>query len=148
MNAAKMEYEILSHHFGRNVYKSYVRAYGIAVYVCRPRLVLRLGGNARAIPEKRIIDVDINRHAVALRLPVARHGNLIPLAHVIVLTIEISRSFFGVSAPMEIPFPVEAYNLFTLLPFRRHLQRGMIRQLVDTQHSGILPVGYRLCLSC
>ena len=89
---------------------------------------------------ERILHVDINGFAEALQLPVARHGNLIPLAHIVVLTVEVSRSRFRVFAPMEQPLPVERNDFLTLLLFRGQLQRGVIRQFVDAQHVRVLPV--------
>ena len=47
---------------------------------------------------------------------------------------------------MEQPLSVETHNFLTLLPFRRQLQRRMVRQFVDTEHCRVLPVS-RLCRS-
>ena len=101
-----------------------------------------------AVALKRVFDIGIDGGAEALRLPVARHLDFVPLAYVIVLSLKAHRPFLRIAAPMELPLAVETDYLLALLPLRRQLQRGMIGQFVDAQHGGILPVGCSLCLNC
>ena len=139
MYTSEMQDEVLREHLLRHLDKRYIRTHRVAVLVGCP--VLRwLCGHAGTVSCKRVSDISINRYTIALQLPVARNGYLTPCAHIIVLAIEVGRTLFGVTAPMEQPLPVEVYNLLTLLLLGRQLQGGMIRQFVDAQHSGILPV--------
>ena len=130
VDATEVEDEILREHFLRHIKEPGIRAHGIAVLVGRP-VLRRLGGHPRAILHEGIVDVDIDGCAVALRLPVAGHGNLAPLAHVVVLLIEFRRPLVGIAAPMEVPLPVKTDNLLAFLLARGKLQRGVIRQFVD-----------------
>ena len=117
MYAAKMQYQIFAQHIGLDVHKSHVRAYGIAVYVCSPRLVGRFGCYARTVSHKGVIDVDINRRAEALRLPIAGDIDLVPTAHIVILAVKIRRTLIGVFAPMKQPLAIERNNLFALPDF-------------------------------
>ena len=145
MHTAEMQNEILRKHLLGDIDECHILSHGIAVLVGSP-VLRRLGSHARTILHKRVVDININRCAVALRLPVAGHRDLPPLTHVIVLAIEVHDSFLRIPAPMELPFSVETHNLLTLLFLRRQLQCRVIRQLVDTQYCRVLPVVIFLCL--
>ena len=140
-----MQDEILRKHLLRDIDERHVRTHGVAIFVGRP-IIRWFGGHARPITHEWVIDINVYRRTVALRLPVARHGNLAPTADVVVLLIKVRRPLLWIPTPMEQPLSVETHNLLTLFPFRRQLQRRMARQLVDTEHCGILPVS-RLCRS-
>ena len=113
LHTAEVQDQVLPQHLLRHVHISDVRAYGIAMVVGIP-VLRRLGGHARTVALKRVNDVRIDRLAVALRLPVAWHGDLIPLAHVVVLPLEAHGSAVGILRPSEIPLSVERHNLLTL----------------------------------
>ena len=146
MDTTKVQNQILlTHHFFGHIDKRHILSHGIAVLVGRP--VLRwLSRHTRTVLHKRVVDVNINRCTIALRLPVARHRDSAPLTHIIVLTIEINGPFLRISTPTELPLSVETHNLLALLLLRRKLQRRVIWQFVDTQYSGVLPIVYSLCL--
>ena len=126
MHTSEVQNEILREHLFCDLDKCHILSHWVAVLVGRPVLG-RFTRHARTILHKRIVDININWCAVALRLPVARHRDLPPLTHVIVLAIELHDSFLRIPAPSELPFSVETHNLLTLLLFRRQLQRRVIR---------------------
>ena len=82
--------------------------------------------HAGLVAPEGVLHVHVDRFAIALQLPVARHGYLVPSTHVKVLTIEISWARLGIFRPMEQPLTVERNDFLTLLLFRRQLQRGVI----------------------
>ena len=57
-----------------------------------------------------------------------------------VLLVEVDRTFFGITTPVELPLSVEADNLLTVFLLRRQLQCSVIGQLVEPQYGRILPV--------
>ena len=147
MHTAKVQDQILLiQHFLRHFDKRHILSHGVAVLVGRP-VLRRLSRHARTVLHKRVVDINIDRCAVALRLPVAGHRDLPPLTHIIVLTIEVHDPLFRIPAPMKQPLSVETHNLLAILLLRRQLQRRMIWQLVDTQYCWVLPIVI-LCLCC
>ena len=95
MYAAKMQYQIFGEHILVNVEKCNIRAYGISVFVCGP-ILWRFGSYARTVAHKRVIDVYVNRHSEILRLPIARHGDLVPIAYVVISVLKIFWSLVGI----------------------------------------------------
>ena len=75
----------------------------------------------RAVAMEGILHIDIDRFAETLQLPVARNGYHIPFAHVVVLTIEVSRTVLWVFRPMKQPLAIKRQYLTTFLPFRGQL---------------------------
>ena len=139
MNTAEMQDEVLREHLLRHVEKCYIRADGVAVVVGIP--VLRgLTRHAGSVAMEGVLHVDIDGFAKALQLPVARYGNLVPLTHIIVLALKAYGSALRVFRPAKLPLAVERKNLRAVFPFRRQLQRRMIRQFVDAQHGWVFPV--------
>ena len=69
----------------------------------------------------------------------------IATAHVIVLTVEINSPFLWIATPAELPVAIKTDDFLARLPFRGQLQRCVIRQFINTQYGGILPV-VGLCL--
>ena len=139
VDTAEMQNQIFWKHFFCDIDKRHILSHRVAVLVGRP--VFRwLCCHTWTILHKRVVDININRYAVTLCLPVAGHRDLPPLTHVIVLTIEVHNPFFRIPAPAEQPLSVETHNLITFFFLRRQLQRRMIRQFVDTQYCRILPV--------
>ena len=130
MHATEMQDQILREHLFCDIDKRHIRAHRVPVLVGRP-ILWWLTRHAGSVPLEGIADVGIDGCTESLHLPVAGHRNLIPSAHIIILTIEIHRPLFRIPAPMELPLPVETDNLLTLRPFRRQLQRGVIRQFVN-----------------
>ena len=126
MHTAEMQNEILREHLFGNIDKRHILSHGVAALVGRP-VFGWFTSHARTILHKWVVDVNINRCAVALRLPVAGHGDLPPLTHVIVLFVKISRPFFWIPAPMKKPLSIETHNLLTRLLLRWQLQRCVIR---------------------
>ena len=147
MHTTKMQNQVFLEHVLCHIDKRHIRSHWVAILVGRP-VLRRLGGNAGPVPYKRVVDVDIDGRAVALHLPVAGHVYLAPTAHVVVLLVEVSRTFFWITAPMKQPLAIERYYFLALLLFRRQLQCGVIRQFVDTEHCRILPVVSSLRLCC
>ena len=145
MHTAEMQNEILRKHLLGDMHKRHILSHGVTVLVSRP-VLRRLSRHARTVLHKRVVDINIDRCAVALCLPVARHRDLPPLTHVIVLAIEVHDPLLRIPAPMELPLSVETHNLLTLLFLRWQLQRRVIRQFVDTQYCRVLPVVSFLCL--
>ena len=124
--------------------ESHIRTHRISILVSRP-ILSWLACNTWSVSNKRIVDVDIDGSAITLRLPVSRNFNFPPVAHVIILLVEVSRSHIWIRAPMEKPFSVEADYLLTLFPFRWQLQCGMIGQFIGAQHRRIFPI-MMLCM--
>ena len=147
MHTSKVNNQVLCEHFFSHVDERHIRPHGVSVLVGCP-VTWRFTRHTGAVALKRVFDIGIDGGAEALRLPVARHLDFVPLAYVIVLSLKSHRPFLRIAAPMELPLAVETDYLLALLPFRRQLQRGMIGQFVDAQHGGILPVGCGLSLSC
>ena len=121
-----MENEILTEHLLGHIDKSDIRAHGVAVVVGRP-VARRFGSHAGTVAHEGVVDININRCTVALCLPVARHGDFVPSADVVVLLVKVRRPLVGVPAPVEGPLPIEAHDFLALLLPRRQLQRRMIR---------------------
>ena len=140
MHTAEVEDEILLQLFFGYIDERHIRAHWVAVLIGRP-VLRRLGSHAGAVLHKRVVYIDIDRCAIALRLPVAGDGNPSPMTHVVVLAIKILRTFLGIATPVEQPLSVETHNFLTILLTRRKLQRSMIRKFIDAQHSLVLPVG-------
>ena len=106
MNAAEVQDEVLSDHLVSDIDEGHVRAYGIAVVVGIP--VLRgLTRHAGAVAVEGVLHVHIDGFAVALQLPVARYGDLIPFTYVVVLTLKAHGTALRVFRPMEQPLAVE-----------------------------------------
>ena len=91
MNTSEVEDQMLLEHLFRHIHKRHIRTYWIAVLISRPVLG-RLCGDAGAITHEGVFDIGIDGGAIALCLPIARHRNPAPLAHVVILTIEVSRT--------------------------------------------------------
>ena len=108
------------HHRLRHVNIRHIRAYRVAVLIGCP-VLWGLSGHPRAILHKRIVDININRCTVALCLPITRYGNLTPLADIVVLAVEVLRSFLWIAGPMEEPLSVEREDFGALLFLRRQL---------------------------
>ena len=139
MNTAKMKDEVLFEHLFGDIHKGHVRTHGVAVLVGSP--VLRwFGGHTGTVPHERVVDVDVDRCAVALRLPVAGDGDGVPATDIVTLFIERRRPLVGVAAPVETPLPVERYDFLALLFLGGQLQSGVIGQFVDAKHRRVFPV--------
>ena len=147
MDATKVQNQILREHLLRDIDKRHIRANGVAMVVGIPVLI-GFTHHTGTVAVERILHVDVNRFTETLQLPATWHGDLVPIAHIIILAIEVGRARIRVLAPMELPLPVETHNLFALLPFRRQLQCGVIRQFVETKYMRVLPVVRRLRLCC
>ena len=145
MYTAEVEDQILRKHIFGDVEVCDVLSHRIAVLVGRP-VLWRFTCNAGTVTLKGILDIGIDGCAIALCLPVAWHLYLPPTTHVIVLTVEVNGPLLWITTPTKQPLSVETHNFLTLLPFRRQLQRRMVRQFVDTEHCRVLPVS-RLCRS-
>ena len=142
-----MKNQILRAHLFRHVEEGHIRPHGIAVLVCRP-VAWRLTRHAGAVALEGVVDIGVDGRAETLCLPISRNLNFVPTAHVEILTVKFGGSFLRIPTPMKLPFAVERYNLLALLPFRRQLQRGVIRQFVDAQHGRVFPIGgSRSCCS-
>ena len=76
-------------------------------------VTVRLSRHTRTVTMERILHIDIDRLAEALQLPVARHGNLIPFAHVVVVTLKAYRTRFRVFRPMKLPLTVKRHDFLT-----------------------------------
>ena len=146
MYTAEVQDQILRKHLLGHVEVCDILPHRIAVLVGRP-VLWRFTGHTGTVALEGILDIGIDRRAIALCLPVAWHLYLPPAAYVIVLTVEVCLSLLRIATPTEQPLAVKTHNLLTLLPLRGQLQGGVIRQFVDTQHSRVLPVA-GLCLSC
>ena len=97
---------MLAEHLVRRVEERDIRPDGIAVLVGSP-VFGRLSGHARPVLHKRVVDVDVDRCAVALCLPVSGHVNLIPSADIVVHLIKVGWSLVRVTRPVEPPFAIE-----------------------------------------
>ena len=144
MYTAEVQDQILRQHSLGNVEVRDVLSHRVAVLVGRP-VLWRFAGNTGTVTLEGVIDIGVDGRAIALCLPVARHLYLPPTAHVIVLTVEVSLPLLRIAAPAEQPLAVKTDNLLARLPLGGQLQGCVIRQFVDTQHGGVLPVA-RLCL--
>ena len=144
MNTAEVENQMLRKHILSHVEESDILPHRITVLVSRP-VLWWFTGNTGTVALEGVFDIRIDRGAIALRLPVARHFYLPPTAHVIVLTVEVNSPFLWIATPTEQPLAVKTDDLLTRLPFRGQLQRGVIRQFINPQYGGILPVA-DLCL--
>ena len=118
MHTAEMQNEILRKHILGDIDECHILSHGIAVLVGRPVLG-RFCRHAWTILHKRVVDINVNRRAVALRLPVARNVYLPPTAHVVVLAIEICRTALRVFRPMEQPLSVQTHDFLAILFLRR-----------------------------
>ena len=139
-----MENQMLRKHLFSHVEESDILSHRITVLVSCP-VLWRFTGYTGTVALEGILDIGIDGCAIALCLPVAWHLYLSPTAHVIVLTVEVCLSFLWIATPTEQPLAVKADDLLTRLPFRGQLQRGVIRQFINPQYGGILPV-VGLCL--
>ena len=139
VNPSEMQDKVLSEHLFAHVEGCYIRTHRISVLVCGP-VFRRFRGDARPVSHKRVVDIDVDRSAKALGLPVAGHIDIVPSAHVVVLLEEIRRSFLWITAPVETPTSVERHDFFAVLLFRWQLQSGVIRQFVDAEHMWVLPI--------
>lgn len=100
----------------------------------------RFAGYAGTVSSERIFHIGIDGRSVALKLPVSRYIDLVPIADVIVFTVESGRSFPWIAAPVKQPLPVKTDYFAAIFPFGRSLQRGMVRQFVYSQYCGVFPV--------
>ena len=91
MDATKVQNQILREHLLRDIDEGHIASHGVAMVVGIP-VLRRLSRHAGTVAMERILHVDVDRLAEALQLPVARHLDVIPSAHVKVLTIEIGRT--------------------------------------------------------
>ena len=135
---------MLRKHLLSHVEECDILSHRITVLVSRP-VLWRFTGYTGSVALEGVFDIRIDRCAIPLRLPVAWHFYLPPTAHVVVLTVEVNSSFLRITAPTEQPLAIKTDNLLTRLPFRGQLQRGVIRQFINPQYGGILPVA-GLCL--
>ena len=145
MHTGEMQKQVLLEHLLGYIEKCYIRAYRVAIPVGCP-VLWWLGSHAGTVAHKRVVDVYIDRCAVALQLPVAWHSNLIPVAQVVVFSIEVCWTLLRITTPVEQPLSVKTHYLLTLFPLRRKLQRGVIWKFVYAQYRGIFPVVGCLCL--
>ena len=83
-----MKNQVLREHVLRDVDKRNIRTHWVAVLVGCP-VFGWLTGHTGTVFCKGITHVDVDRRAIALQLPVARHGNFVPMAYVVVLFVEI-----------------------------------------------------------
>ncbi len=113
LHASKMKDDILFEFFFRNCKISDIRTHRIAMIVCIP-IMRWLTGHTRLITHERKRNIGINRLAIALHLPVSRHGDEIPTTHIVIGTIEISRARLRVFCPMETPPSIKRTNLLAL----------------------------------
>ena len=141
-----MQDDVLREHIVGGIEEGDVRTYGVSPRVCRP-VLWRLTCHVRTVAHKGIIDIYVYRRAVTLCLPVAWHCYLVPLADIVVSGLKTLWTFLGIGRPTEMPLSVERDNLLTLPLERGQLERGVIGQFVDSEHSGILPVTHLLLLA-
>ena len=113
LNTAEMQNDVLRKHLVGGIEEGNVRSHGVSPCVCCP-VARRFLSDIRTMAHERIVYIYIYRCTVALCLPVARHCNLIPLAHVVVCRLEAFGTFFGIRRPAEMPLSVERNNLLTL----------------------------------
>ena len=103
--------------------------------------------NTRLVPFERQGPVRVDRNAVTLHLPFARHYNLIPSGYVVILRMELHISLLGAGIPAELPHSVQRHALSAGVSLRRQGQRGMIRFLVDPYDLRVFPIVDLLSLS-
>ena len=96
-----------------------------------------LGRVVREIAAPGIAHIHVDRVAVAVQLPHARHGHAAPGGIVVVGAEEVLRAFRGVARPVETPHPVERKPL-------ARIERRVHGQAVDFIHGRILPFAARL----
>ena len=144
MYTSKVQNQILGEHLLSNIKLSNIRAHRVAILIGRP-VLWRLSCDTGTIPHKGVIDININRCTMTLSLPVTWHSHFIPSRCIVIITIEINWAFLWVTTPMEQPLTIETDNLLMRLLLRWQLQSGVIRQFVDAQYGGVLPIGL-LCL--
>ena len=87
--------DVLRKHLVGGIEEGNVRSHGVSPCVCCP-VARRFLSDIRTMAHERIVYIYIYRCTVALCLPVARHCNLIPLAHVVVCRLEAFGTFFGI----------------------------------------------------
>ena len=79
---------------------------GVTLFVGSP-VFLRLSRNVGRIYLERIAGRDIDRGAVAVHLPIGRHGQRLPCRIVEVGTVEVYNPFIGCLCPTELPVAIE-----------------------------------------
>ena len=83
MNTSKVQDQIFTQHLLCHINKSDIRAHGITILIGRPVLRWFCSYTGTVLHEG-VVDIDIDRYAITLRLPIAWHSNLSPLAHIII----------------------------------------------------------------
>ena len=106
MNATEVQNQVLREHLLRDRDVGDIRPHRVAMVVGIP-IFVRLTRHAGTVAMEGVLHVDIDRLAETLCLPVARHRDFVPLAHVVVFLLEAHRTRFGILAPMEVPLTVE-----------------------------------------
>ena len=99
LRAADVDNHLLAFPFFVDINPFAVAAHGVAFH-----------GHFRQLAVVEVVGgVHIHGHAVAVQLPVARHGNGAPIAVVEVCTEEIGGTFIGVGHIVELPRAVKFY---------------------------------------
>ena len=113
MDSAEVEDEVLRQHLFGHIDKRHIRSHRITVLIGRPVLGW-FSSHSGAVLHEGIVYININRCTIALRLPITRHCDLTPLAHIVILFVEVCRPLLRIPAPMEQPLSVETHDLLAL----------------------------------
>ena len=143
-DASEVGNDLLAVPVGRNRKRAAIRTHVVVLHGHSRRLSVEMG-----LPRE--ARIDINRVAVAVHLPDARHGNRSPTRIVEVRLEKVGGTLVAVLHPVEFPRAVQRQEVLRLraVAFQRQLlvfvgkKRGVQRQSVDFIHVQVLDFGHR-----
>jgi hypothetical protein len=107
-------------------------------------------GNEWRILRERIVHIGINRHAIAINLPITWYRHSCPLSIVIAHSLETFGGFGRGCCPMKLPIPTDILDPLRCAT-RECLSKRGIRgkrsprgELIYSKHLWLLPVGMLL----